>query len=163
MLEELIYLLQVSINHEAYYWGAGMRRGKENLPPHIKAKSLQKCFPLLKTFFFFFFSFTKANNGFCIPVRTLLWPPHNQCWAFQVALVVKNPSINAGNVRDHARSLGHEDPLEEGMATHSRILAWRIPWTVALQALLSMGLHRIRHDWNDTHTQYKWSNCSHVF
>ena len=35
--------------------------------------------------------------------------------------------------------LGWEDPLEKGMATHSTILAWRIPWTVALQAPLSMG------------------------
>ena len=120
MLEELIYLLQVSINHEAYYWGAGMRRGKENLPPHIKANSLQKCFPLLKTFFFLFFSFTKANNGFCILVRTLLWPPYNQCWASQVALVVKNPPVNAGNVRDacsipgswRSPGGGHGNPLQ---------------------------------------------------
>ena len=134
MLEELIYLLQVSINHEAYYWGAGMRRGKENLPPHIKAKSLQKCFPLLKTFFFFFFSFTKANNGFCIPVRTLLWPPHNQCWAFQVALVVKNPSINAGNVRDacsipgswRSPGGGHGNPLQDSCLENAMDRgAWR--------------------------------------
>ena len=40
------------------------------------------------------------------------------------------------------RSLGQEDPLEEGMATHSSILAWRIPWTVARQAPLSMGFSR---------------------
>ena len=38
------------------------------------------------------------------------------------------------------RSLGWEDPLEEGMATHSSILAWRIPWTEEPGALLSMGL-----------------------
>ena len=38
------------------------------------------------------------------------------------------------------RSLGWEDPLEEGMATHSRIIAWRIPWTEE-----SMGLQRVRH------------------
>ena len=42
--------------------------------------------------------------------------------------------------------LGWEDPLEEGMATHSSILAWRIPWTVARQAPLFMGCQRIRHD-----------------
>ena len=35
----------------------------------------------------------------------------------------------AGNVRCNVRSLSQEDPLEEGMATHSSILAWRIPWT----------------------------------
>ena len=39
-----------------------------------------------------------------------------------------------------------EDPLEEGMATHSRILAWRIPWTEEPGGLQSMGLHRIGHD-----------------
>ena len=37
------------------------------------------------------------------------------------------------------RFLGWEDPLEKEMATHSNILAWRIPWTVACQAPLSMG------------------------
>ena len=38
------------------------------------------------------------------------------------------------------RSLGREDPLEEGMATHSSILAWRIPWTEEPGGLQSMGL-----------------------
>ena len=41
----------------------------------------------------------------------------------QVALVVKNPPANAGDVRDLGQSLGWEDPLEEGMAIHSSILA----------------------------------------
>ena len=44
------------------------------------------------------------------------------------------------------RSLGWEDPLEEGMATHSSILAWRIPWTEEPGGLLSMGSQRIGHD-----------------
>ena len=43
-------------------------------------------------------------------------------------------------------SLGQEDPLEEGMATHSRILAWEIPWTKEPGRLLSMGSQRIGHD-----------------
>ena len=42
------------------------------------------------------------------------------------ALVVKNPPANAGDARDMIGSLGREDPLEEEMATHSSILAWRI-------------------------------------
>jgi len=46
-----------------------------------------------------------------------------------VALVVRNPPANAGDVETRVQSLGWEDPLEEGMATHSSILAWRIPWT----------------------------------
>ena len=40
------------------------------------------------------------------------------------------------------QSLGREDPLEEGMATHSSILAWTIPWTEEPGGLQSMGLHR---------------------
>ena len=41
----------------------------------------------------------------------------------------KEPVANAGDVRDVGSILGWKDPLEEGMATHSSILAWRIPWT----------------------------------
>ena len=43
------------------------------------------------------------------------------------------------------QSLGWEDPLEEEMATHSRILAWRIPRTEEPGGLQSMGLQRVRH------------------
>ena len=46
------------------------------------------------------------------------------------------------------RSLGHEDPLEEGMATHSSILAWRIPWAEEPGGLQSLGSQRVRHDKN---------------
>ena len=44
------------------------------------------------------------------------------------------------------RSLDWEDPLEEGMATYSSILAWRISWTEEPGRLQSMGLHRVGHD-----------------
>ena len=44
------------------------------------------------------------------------------------------------------QSLGQEDPLEKDMATHSSILAWRIPWTEESGGLQSMGLRRARHD-----------------
>ena len=51
------------------------------------------------------------------------------------------------------QSLGWEDPLEEGMATHSSILDWRIPRTEEPSGLPSIGLQRVRHDWsNSTHT-----------
>ena len=46
----------------------------------------------------------------------------------------------------HVQSLGQEDPLEKGMATHSSILAWRIPWTEESGGLQSMGLQRVRQD-----------------
>ena len=44
------------------------------------------------------------------------------------------------------RSLGQEDPLEKGMATHSSILVWRIPWTEEPGRLQSMGSQRVRQD-----------------
>ena len=46
-------------------------------------------------------------------------------------------------------SLGWEDPLEEEMATHSSTLAWRLLWTEEPGGLLSMGSHRVGHDWSD--------------
>ena len=45
------------------------------------------------------------------------------------------------------RSLGQEDPLEKEMATHSSILAWRIPWTEEPGGLQPMGSQRVGHDW----------------
>ena len=66
--------------------------------------------------------------------------------ASQVVLVVKNLSANAGDVRDVDSIPRWEDPLEEGMATHSGILAWRIPWTDEPGGLQSMGWQRVRHD-----------------
>ena len=46
-------------------------------------------------------------------------------------------------------SLGQADPLEEGMATHCSILAWKIPWTEEPGGLQSLGSQRVRHDWSD--------------
>ena len=46
----------------------------------------------------------------------------------------------------HVRSLGQENPLEKGMATHTSLLAWRIPWTEEPVGPPSMGLERVRHD-----------------
>ena len=60
-----------------------------------------------------------------------------------MVLVVKNPLTDAGDIRDWAPSLGQEDPLEEGMAIYSSILAWRIPWTQEPGELESTGSHRV--------------------
>jgi len=49
-------------------------------------------------------------------------------------------------VGDQIPSLGQEDPLEKGMATHCNILAWRIPWIEEPCGLPSMGSQRVRHD-----------------
>ena len=73
-------------------------------------------------------------------------------WRFQIniqfraslmAQMVKNlPAIPETQVR----SLGGEDLLEKGMATHSSILSWRIPWTEEPSGLQSMGSQRVGHD-----------------
>ena len=47
-----------------------------------------------------------------------------------MALVVKNMHANTIDITDSGSILGRDDTMEEGMATHSSILAWRIPWTV---------------------------------
>ena len=63
--------------------------------------------------------------------------------------MVKNPPANAGDIREarnKGRSLRREDSLEEGMATHSSILAWRIPWTEEPGGPQSMGLQRVGHN-----------------
>ena len=89
--------------------------------------------------------------------------------ASQVALVVKNPPANAGDAREMwvqglalvaqtvenlpamwetwVRPLGRVDPWEKGMAPHSSILTWSIPWTEEPGGLQSIGSHRVRHDW----------------
>ena len=61
-------------------------------------------------------------------------------------LVVKNPPADTEDVRDVGLIPGQEDPMEEGMATHSRILAWRIPQTEKPGSLQSIGLQRVKHD-----------------
>ena len=66
--------------------------------------------------------------------------------ASQVAQLVKNLPASAEDQGTRVRSLGPEDPLEEEMATHSSIFAWKIPWTEEPGVLQSMGSQRIGHD-----------------
>ena len=63
--------------------------------------------------------------------------------AFLVVQKVKNLSTRQ---ETPVRSLGWEDPLEKGVASHSNILAWRIPRTEEPGGLQSMGSQRVRHD-----------------
>ena len=69
-------------------------------------------------------------------------------WASQVVLVVKNPLASAGDVKDRVQSLGQEDPLEKGMATHSSVLAWEIPRTEEPGGLQSIRLQRYNFRYN---------------
>ena len=69
-----------------------------------------------------------------------------------MALVVKNQPVNTEDI--WVRFLGQDDPLEEGMAIHFRILAWRIPWTKEHGRLQSIASHRVGHNRRDlAHTQ----------
>ena len=68
-------------------------------------------------------------------------------WASLVAQLVKNPPVLQ---ETWVQSVGYEDPLEKGKATHSSILAWRIPW------LYSPWGRRVRHDWATfTHSSFE--------
>ena len=68
---------------------------------------------------------------------------------------VKNPPAMQKLQEMLVLSLGGKDPLEEGMATHSSILAWRILWTEEPGGLQSIGLQRAGHNWSD-------SACTHM-
>ena len=74
---------------------------------------------------------------------------------FPGGLAIKNLPAMQESQEMWVRSLDGEDPMEEGMATHSNILAWRIPWTEEPGWLQSTGLQGVGHDWSDlacTHT-----------
>ena len=62
---------------------------------------------------------------------------------------LKNPPAMQETQADVVRSPSQEDPLEEGVATHSSILAWRIPWTEEPGGLQSIVSERVGHDRND--------------
>ena len=68
---------------------------------------------------------------------------------FPTGSVVKNPPAMQELQETWVQSLGWKDPLEEGMATHSSLLAWRIPWTEEPGRLQSMGSQRVRYDWSN--------------
>ena len=70
-------------------------------------------------------------------------PPYYVDWASLVTQTVKNPPAMQ---ETWVRSLGWEDPPEEGMATHSSILAWRIPTDRGAWQAKSMGWQRVGHD-----------------
>ena len=68
-------------------------------------------------------------------------------WGFPVGTSGKEPACQCGRYETRVQPLGQEDPLEKEMATHSSILAWRIPWRKEPGRLQSTGLQRVGHDW----------------
>ena len=67
-------------------------------------------------------------------------------WAHPNSLVTQSVKNPPAMQETRVQSLGREDPLEKGMATHSSILAWRIPCTEEPGRLQSMGSQRVKHD-----------------
>ena len=66
-------------------------------------------------------------------------------WGFPGGSAVKSLPAMPKAQETQVPSLGREDPLEKGMASHSSILAWRLPWTEELGGLQSTGSQRVRH------------------
>jgi len=74
----------------------------------------------------------------------LLWHPAVCLWASLVAQTVRNLSAARETL---FQFLSQKDPLEKGMTTHSRILAWGIPWQKSLTGYSPLGSQRVRLDW----------------
>ena len=87
--------------------------------------------------------------------------PFYICIYILVAQMVKNLPVMQETA---VLSLGLEDPLEKEMATHSNILAWRIPWTEEPRGLQSTGSQRVRHNWvTNTFTSSLYIHTPNLF
>ena len=106
-----------------------------------------KC-SLDSSLFFFLFFFFLAENDFILYDPEVYHHLHN-INGFPTGSAIKNLSAIQ---ETQVWSLGGEDPLEEGMATHSSILAWRFPGTEESGALQSMRSQRVRRNWATKHT-----------
>ena len=93
----------------------------------------------------------------CLHLQTRLWYLQSP---FLIGLLLAQTVKNLPAVQETwVWSLGGEDPLEKGMATHSSILIWRIPRTEEPGGVQSVGLQRVRHDWTtNTMTNVYFSN-----
>ena len=107
----------------------------------------------LKHHFFFFFQLHEVNSNL---LWALFWEEETTSLNTYVYLINGFPGgsalENLPTMQEMwLRFLSWEDPLVEGTATHSSILAWRIPWTEEPGGLQSIGLQRVGHDWVSTH------------
>ena len=91
----------------------------------------------------------KSNAGF---LKTLRWQKPPLCFP-RFNLLVQQVKSPPAMQETWVQSLGPEDPLKKEMATHSSILAWRIPWTEEPGGLQSTGSQRVGHDWATEDTQ----------
>ena len=99
-----------------------------------------------KTCFLFFYYVIKEYTAF----------PSRPIGGFPNGSAVKNSSVLQETQETWLQSLGWEDLLEERMATHSSILAWRIPWTEETSGLQSIESQSVRHNWVTKHNTIVW-------
>ena len=86
--------------------------------------------------------YTRHSLGHEVLCALGIYELHLECGGFPGDSDSKESACNVG---DPGLIPGWEDPLEKGMATHSSVLAWRIPWTEEPGGLQSMGLQRVGH------------------
>ena len=94
---------------------------------------------------------TKRNFADVIKLRILRWRDYPGLfgWALNIigaSLVTQMVKNLPAMWETWVRSLGQEDPVDKGMATHPSILAWKIPWTEEPGRLQSIGLPRVGHN-----------------
>ena len=95
---------------------------------------------LLNKVFIQFFSYQKTDMKYLILKSSAFW-------YLPYSLVAQAVTSLPALWETWIQSLGQEDPLEKEMATHSSILAWKIPWMEQCGSLQSMGLQRVGHNW----------------
>ena len=93
----------------------------------------------------------------CLSPPPLTYAPYIVIpWTFRMVLLGKWIQLPAMQ-ETRVQALDQEHPLQEGMATHSSTLPWRIPWTEEPRQLSSMELKRVGHNWSD------WHACIHNY
>ena len=113
---------------------------------HLFMYSLAICMSSLEKYLFKSSTHILISIVFSHPAcSNLLHQPYKADTTLASSMVKNPPAMQEMQVQ----SLGQKDPLEEGMATHSSILAWRIPQTEEPGRLQSIGSHRVTYDWND--------------
>ena len=110
--------------------------------------NLKKKIPLTPTF---------DSSLFLILPSKIFWLYFSLQIVFPGGSVVKSPPASAGDPATRVQFLGWKDLLEEGTATHSSILAWRIPWTEEPGRLQSTVSQRVGHDWSNL----AWGQARH--
>ena len=82
-------------------------------------------------------------------------------WGSLSSTAVKNLPLTQELQEMQFQSLGQDDPLKKGMATHNSILAWRIPWTEEPGGLQSIESQRVGHNWSD-YTHMHMHTCCYI-